>query len=152
FERDRLPHGPAHRGFDRDRAYRGGIRWSRGPLDGLRDFVGGEDGTARAERHEIQPAEELRTIALVSIEVALLLDERLATLSGQHSNGEVVGERSGGEEQRLLLAEDGGHPRFEILHGTVLEVTVAAKTVLLGNGRQQSRVVSRGGIQPVAIK
>lgn len=80
----------------------------------------------------------------------LLLDERFAALSGQHSNGEVIRERAGGKEESFLLSEDGGHACFEVLHGAVLEITVAAKMVLLGNRRQQPRVVGRGGIQAVA--
>jgi hypothetical protein len=108
-----LARHPAHRRLDRDRADRD----PHAGLGGAGDFgcrLGqGEARPAGAERHQRDPAQLLRAVALVVVEMALALDQHTAPIAREEPQGEVVGERAARHEHGRLFAEERGHPLLE---------------------------------------
>jgi hypothetical protein len=62
----------------------------------------------------MEAAECLAAIAAVVEQVALLLHQHAALVAGQEADGEVIGERAGGEPDGGFLAEGVGHGLFEL--------------------------------------
>jgi hypothetical protein len=96
-----------------------------GDVDGGENLVVGGRSLVGCEGDEVEAAEDLGGVALVEVEVALFLDEDMVVLTREQADGEVVGERAGGEEGGVLFAEHGGDGGLELVDGAVGEVDVA---------------------------
>jgi hypothetical protein len=103
-------------------------------LDGEASLLGGVDGgenlvvggrcLAGGDGNEVEAAEDLGGVALVEVEVALFLDDDMVVLAREKTDGEIVGERAGGEEGGVLFAERGGDGGLKLVDGAVGEVDV----------------------------
>jgi hypothetical protein len=91
--------------LQRDRADPQRIRAVLGGVDRGAHFIERRTGASGGERHQVDPRKALRRIAFVAIEMTLLLDQRAPMLAAQHPHRHVVGQRAGGEERAVLLAQ-----------------------------------------------
>jgi hypothetical protein len=107
---------PADRGFDRDHPDRrrcasvlgaGGLGLDLSKAEG-RAFCG--------QRDESQPAQRLRAVSRIIVDVALALDQNAAAALRKKSQREVVGQGSARQKHRHLLAEQRRHAVFELGH------------------------------------
>ena len=72
----------------------------------------------------MQAAEGLGAIAAIVEEVALGLDQNAAAVAGQQADGEMVGQRAGGQPDGRFLAEQRGHAGFQLLYHAAARVVV----------------------------
>jgi hypothetical protein len=107
--------GPADGGLDGERADRGRIGWAGCLFDGLGHLVQTDGRLPSPERDQVQSAQELGAIALVSIEMAFFLDEDAAMFPRERAHRKVVGQGSGRQEQRTLFPKQSGKELFQFL-------------------------------------
>ena len=99
-----------------------------------------ERGAARRERDQVQAAQSLGAIAAVVKQVAFGLDEHAAAVAGQQADGEMVGQRAGGQPDGRLLTEQRGHASFQLLHDAPARKIVRRQVAAVRQGSEQLRV------------
>ena len=77
----------------------------------------------------MQAAEGLGAIAAIVEEVAFGLDQNAAAVAGQQADGEMVGQRAGGQPDGGLLAEQRGDASFQLLYHAAAGVVVGRQVV-----------------------
>jgi hypothetical protein len=108
-----LPSFAPDRGFDLDGTDGDSDTAGSATVGFALEVVDREGGFGSRERDKIEAAEGLTAIAAIVEQVALVLNHYAALLTGEKADGEVVGERAGGEPHGGLLAEGGRHGLFE---------------------------------------
>jgi hypothetical protein len=110
----------------------------------------GEGGASGGEGDQVESAEGLGAVAGVVEQVALRLDEHAAVVSGEQADGEVVGERSGGQPDGGFLAEKRGHAGLELFDGAAPR-EIVFEALRLREFREQRRVLPRREGDSVAV-
>ena len=106
----------------------------------------------RRERDEREVAQRLRAVALVLIEMTFFLHDHAARSTSQRPHGHVIGQRSGGHEDRAFLAE---HPRelgLEFFDDAAERIRVGRHRLLVEQAGEQTRILRRCEAEAVAAQ
>ena len=144
-----LAENPAYRGFDRDHSDRCRHATLLSASDLRCDFGEGEGCSLGRKGNQGQPAQLMRAVARVVVNVALALHEDATAAARQKTKREIVGERPARYEHRHFLAEHRGHALFERCDNATPRELVSGDPAIRREAGQQLRILRRGQRQPV---
>src|ERR1700751_485110 len=139
-----LAENPAYWGFDRNHSDRGRHATFLGAGDLRLDLSEGERSALGRKGNQGQPAELLRAIARVVVNVALALHEDATAAPRQKTKREVVGERPARHEYGHFLAEDRGHALFERCDSAIPRELISGDPAIRRKAGQQLRILRWG--------